>query len=360
MENLVSLANLKEEFRDKKIFITGHSGFKGIWLSTIFSLVGAKVKGYSLPPEDSLDFFQLLKDNSSVQHVFADIRDRGRLHDELEQFQPDYIFHLAAQPLVLRSYKEPEYTFDVNVTGTVNLLTGLKNVSVPCTVVISTTDKVYENRETDVLYNENDRLGGYDPYSASKASAEIAIQSIRNSFFHPDKIASHQKAIAVGRAGNVIGGGDWSANRIVPDIVRSLMKNDPILLRNPNAIRPWQHVLEPLSGYIQLAIAASNDPLRFGTAFNFGPTADDHLPVVKLTEKSIRVWGSGSYELEDSAAKPHEAGILKLDITKAKNELSWTPKLNSDQAIEWTIEWYKQSPEKRAEFTLEQIENFFQ
>lgn len=359
MENLVKIAEIKEALRDKKVFVTGHSGFKGTWLTAILHLMGAQVKGYSLPPEDSASFFNLFPGKIQVEHVFADIRDVERLNMEVKQFAPDYIFHLAAQPLVLRSYREPAYTFDVNVTGTVNLLHALTSLDSPCSTLVTTTDKVYENKEQHVLYKEGDRLGGHDPYSASKACAELAIQSMRDSYFSAATFSKHRQSIAVGRAGNVIGGGDWSQNRIVPDIARSLIKEETILLRNPEAIRPWQHVLEPLMGYIQLAIASGAEPAKFGCAFNFGPHPSDHLRVEELTKEALKAWGSGGYTVTADTNKPHEAGILQLDITKAAAELNWTPKLDAKQAIKWAIDWYKQEPEQQAAFTLQQIDDYF-
>ena len=237
MENLV---NLRSWYEGKKVFVTGHTGFKGAWLTAVLHSLGARVKGYALEPDNRNGLFGVLEPLQLVDSVIADIRDPERLHKELRDFAPDYVFHLAAQPLVRRSYEIPAETFEVNVTGTAHLLEGVSRLDHPCRVIVITTDKVYENKETDTLYREEDLLGGYDPYSASKACAELVVSSFRHSFFNPATVAVHQKAIASARAGNVIGGGDWSKDRIIPDVVRSLAGNGTIEVRNPAAVRPWQ------------------------------------------------------------------------------------------------------------------------
>jgi CDP-glucose 4,6-dehydratase len=261
---------------------------------------------------------------------------------------------------VRRSYEIPAETFDVNAVGTANLLEVMNGLSKKCTAIIITTDKVYENKEINYYYTEEDVLGGYDPYSASKAAAEIVVSSFRNSFFNPAKYATHQKAIASVRAGNVIGGGDWSRDRIIPDIVRSLQAGEPVAVRNPKAVRPWQHVLEPLSGYLQAGMLLHEEPVNYSGAYNFGPLPEDHLPVKDLVETAINCWGSGTWSDRSDATQPHEAGLLKLSVNKAKQVLNWEPKLNSKTAIEWTINWYRQAPEDRFTYTVEQIKNFGQ
>lgn len=350
--------NLETIYKNKKIFLTGHTGFKGSWLMAWLEILGAQVKGYALPPEYSNGLFGLLQEKSKAQSVLADIRDKERLKTELLSFEPDYVFHLAAQPLVRRSYQIPSETFDVNVTGTANVLEVVHQLKNKCTVVAITTDKVYENKEKDLLYTEEDALGGYDPYSASKACAEIVISSFRNSFFHPEKYDRHQKAVASVRAGNVIGGGDWSADRIIPDIVRSLQAGRPIDVRNPSAIRPWQHVLEPLGGYLKLGALLNEEPQAYSKAYNFGPLPQDHLTVREVVEKAISTWGSGEWNNASESNQPHEAGILKLDISRAKKELGWMPKLDSSTAIDWTINWYKQPMESQAVYSLQQINTY--
>lgn len=353
-------ASIYNYYKGKKIFVTGHTGFKGAWFITWLQLLGAQVKGYALEPEDENGLFQIIRDKIPFVNVIADIRDKATLEKALLEFEPDFIFHLAAQALVRRSYQIPSETFEVNVIGTSNLLEAVTKLPGKCSVVVVTTDKVYENKEINYLYKEDDVLGGYDPYSASKAAAEIVISSFRNSFFNTARYASHEKAVVSARAGNVIGGGDWSKDRIVPDIVRALQSEAPISVRNPAAVRPWQHVLEPLSGYLTAGMMADQDPETFSGAYNFGPLPHDHLPVKDLVETAIDCWGKGKWTDASDASQPHEAGLLKLSIEKATSVLHWTPKLHSRQAIEWTINWYKQAPETALEYTLQQIKNYQQ
>ena len=353
------LNQLSSYYKGKKIFVTGHTGFKGGWLLGCLHLLGAKVKGYALEPEYKNGIFELIQTNQDCESIIADIRNKEKLQSEIESFQPDYIFHLAAQPLVRRSYEIPAETIEVNVTGTANLLEAVIKLQKKCTIVAITTDKVYENREKNILYEENDVLGGYDPYSASKACAEIVVSSFRNSFFNPKNYETHQKAIASARAGNVIGGGDWNTDRIIPDIVRSLQQEKVIGVRNPKSIRPWQHVLEPIIGYLILGGLLNEKPKKFSKAYNFGPLPKDHLTVKQLVKIAIRNWGNGKWENISMPEQLHEAGLLKLDISRAKKELGWKPKLNSEQAIKWTIDWYKQPIVKQAEFTFKQIRDYF-
>jgi CDP-glucose 4,6-dehydratase len=358
MENVVMLQQLQNYYKGKKVFITGHTGFKGSWLTALLHSSGATIKGYALEPEYNECLFNLQKPLNICESIIADIRNKEKLSNEILSFQPDYIFHLAAQPLVRRSYAIPAETFEVNVAGTANLLEVLNKLTGKCTAVIITTDKVYENKEQDILYNEEDVLGGHDPYSASKACTEIVVSSFRSSFFPVKNYNSHKKAIASARAGNVIGGGDWSTDRIVPDIVRSLKQSKVIEVRNPNAVRPWQHVLEPLTGYLLLGGLMNEQPQQYSRPYNFGPYPEDHLTVKDLVQLSIATWGKGEWKDASDTSQPHEAGLLKLDISNAIQQLKWTPKLNAANAIEWTINWYKQPVTSQADFTFEQIKNY--
>lgn len=341
MENLVIMDLLKETYQNKRVLLTGHTGFKGSWMLAWLHLLGCEVKGYALVPEHPEDLFNVIRGDTLCQSIIADIREKERLEQEILTFQPDFIFHLAAQPLVRRSYQNPLETYETNVMGTAYLLEAIKKLEKPCSVVLITTDKVYENKEWVYPYRENDRLGGYDPYSASKAAAEVVISSYRNSFFNINEYYNHQKGIAVGRAGNVIGGGDWSEDRLIPDIVKSLKEKKKIIVRNPSAVRPWQHVLEPIRGYLQLGAKLAIEPIQFSQAYNFGPYMADTLTVGEVVNKAIDIWGEGEAGVQQNDKAPHEAGLLKLDINKAVNELQWYPKLTAEQAIQTTIDWYK-------------------
>ncbi|MFT3934706.1 MAG: CDP-glucose 4,6-dehydratase [Chitinophagaceae bacterium] len=358
METVVNLRQLQTHYKGKRVFITGHTGFKGAWLMALLHTLGASVKGYALAPEYEQGLYTLLEPLQIGESVIADIREKEKLAKEIEKFNPHFIFHLAAQPLVRRSYKIPSETFEVNAIGTANLLESLIDRKEKCTVVVITTDKVYENKELNVLYKETDRLGGYDPYSASKACTELVISSFRNSFFNPADFSNHQKNIVSARAGNVIGGGDWSDDRIVPDIVRYLQQQKEIAVRNPNAIRPWQHVLEPLTGYLLLGALLSESATQYSPAYNFGPLPADHLTVKELVETAIECWGTGTWKDTSDKNQVHEATLLQLDISLALKELLWQPKLTASQAIAWTIDWYKQPKQNQADFTFQQIKNY--
>ena len=335
------LTKLKSFYEGKKVFITGHTGFKGAWLTFWLYSLGANVKGYALAPVRHQDLFNQMNGDSLCTSVIGDIRDQNRLETELLSFQPDIVFHLAAQPLVIQSYNEPELTYETNVMGTAYLLKSIKALNKKCTCVLITTDKVYENKEWYYPYREEDVLGGYDPYSSSKAASELLIKSYRASFFNIKDFDKHKKAIAVARAGNVIGGGDWSDNRIIPDIIRALMIKNKVSVRNPHAVRPWQHVLEPLGGYLLLGMNLDKDPIAFSEAWNFGPLLADTFSVESLVKKAIAIWGEGVFEIHNSDIKLHEAGLLRLDISKAQAMLSWKPTMTCDQAIQMTINWYK-------------------
>ncbi|TDN35802.1 CDP-glucose 4,6-dehydratase [Hymenobacter sp. UV11] len=360
MENLVTM-DLQATYQGKKVFLTGHTGFKGAWLLQWLRLLGAEVKGYALAPEQAEDLYNLLAGDTLCESVIADLRDAVRLEQEILSFQPDFIFHLAAQPLVRLSYEIPAATFTVNAIGTAHVLDAVRKLAKPCSVVLITTDKVYENKEWLYPYRETDRLGGYDPYSASKACAELVINSYTQSFFNPATFEQHQKGIASARAGNVIGGGDWAKDRIIPDIVRALRTSQPVTVRNPQAVRPWQHVLEPLGGYLLLGAQLAGKPLEYGGSWNFGPYAEDNKVVEELVQAALRIWGSGTYEKPVLTGQPHEAGLLKLDISKAVSQLSWKPQYTADAAIAETLHWYKfyqEEPAAIQQFTIGQINAF--
>jgi CDP-glucose 4,6-dehydratase len=357
----MEVSSLKHIFQGKKVLITGHTGFKGSWLLKVMHLLGAEIKGYALEPLTVNDIYHLIDGDSLCDSVIHDVKDAGRIKKEILEFQPDFIFHLAAQPLVRLSYDIPLETYAVNSQGTANVLDCLRFLEKKCVAVMITTDKVYANMESGRYYAEDDKLGGYDPYSASKACAELIIDSYRNSFFNITKFNDHQKSISVARAGNVIGGGDWSKDRIIPDIVRALEVNQPIKVRNPNSVRPWQHVLEPVVGYIMLAAKQWEEPTRYSGAYNFGPVENDTLPVSRLVEMAIDQWGSGSFEHFKEAQQTHEASLLHLDINKAKRELSWKPEMQAADAIHATIDWYKAFFKSRIsikEFTEKQINDY--
>ncbi|MFV7234938.1 CDP-glucose 4,6-dehydratase [Flavobacterium sp. ZB4R12] len=352
---------LKQTYQGKKVFLTGHTGFKGAWMLKTLSLLGAEVKGYALAPQTKNDLFHLIDGEAICTSVIADLRDKKSLEEAIVSFQPDFVFHLAAQPLVRLSYGIPAETFEVNVIGTANVLDGVRLLVKPCTVVLITTDKVYHNNEWIYPYRENDRLGGYDPYSASKACAELVIDSYRNSFFNIKTYAAHNKAIAVARAGNVIGGGDWSQDRLIPDIAKAFAAENPVVIRNPNSVRPWQHVLEPVIGYLLLGANLASEPIKFSQAYNFGPHLSDALSVEEMLKLAIHSWGKGEYIVEKEEGQPHEAGLLKLDISKAISELKWLPKMNAKMAVSMTMDWYSEFVKNKNginQFTLLQITDY--
>jgi CDP-glucose 4,6-dehydratase len=303
-------------------------------------MLGASVKGYSLKPEKESLFNQVKKD-LKCKTVFADIRDRKKLEKELLSFEPDFVFHLAAQSLVRPSYQIPIDTFEINAIGTANILDAIRKLKKSCAAVIITTDKVYENNESGKAFLESDPLGGYDPYSASKACAEIVTSSFTNSFFNLKGYKSHKKAIATARAGNVIGGGDYSKDRLIPDIYKALKEDVSVKIRSPKSVRPWQYVLEPLSGYMQLAALMAQEPQKYSSAYNFGPEPRDILDVETIVKSAIKAFGKGNYKIEELKNMPHEAKLLSLNISKAKSNLGWKPMLNSKQAITKTMLWYK-------------------
>ena len=327
----------------RTVLVTGHTGFKGAWLSTWLLALGARVVGYALQPPTDPSLFEAAGLASRLVHVHGDVRDRAHVAATVAEHRPDFVFHLAAQPLVLDSYREPFETFETNVMGTLAVLEALRGVSYPCTAVIVSTDKCYENREWDYGYREIDALGGHDPYSASKAAMEIALASYARSFFTPGVAAGAAVRLASARAGNVIGGGDWSQNRIVPDIIRGLADGRSIAVRNPDAVRPWQHVLEPLSGYLWLAARLSQpDGQGLAGAWNFGPNPVVTATVRDLVEASVRAWGSGQWQDVSSAGdRPHEAQRLSLSIDKAQAHLGWRPVWDFGDTVANTVSHYR-------------------
>jgi len=345
MEDLEVMSNtlklLKSTYKGKKVFLTGHTGFKGSWMLSTLSYLGADIKGYSLSPNTDPNIYDFISGNHYCESVIADINDFERLRTEILNFKPDFIFHLAAQPLVRESYQNPLYTFHTNAIGTLNVLESLKGLPSKCMVVCVTTDKVYQNNEWQYPYREEEPLGGYDPYSASKAMAEIGISSYTNSFFNSKNVEEHQKFIVSARAGNVIGGGDWSKDRIIPDVVNALNNGESISVRNPNAVRPWQHVLEPVIGYLILGAKLSETNKGLSKAYNFGPNPQDTFTVGQLVEMAIKIWGKGEWYHPYLENQPHEANLLKLDISKAGVELNWHPIWDAKTAISQTLEWYK-------------------
>lgn len=356
----MNLDFLKQAFNNKRVFLTGHTGFKGAWMLQVLHLLGADIKGFSLAPENDDDLYGQIKgDELCCASVITDLRDLPTLHGEMVRFQPHYVFHLAAQSLVRRSYESPSDTFLVNTQGTVHVLEALRHMPGACNALMITTDKVYENLERGHAFTEDDKLGGYDPYSASKAAAEIVIDSYRRSFFHPDAYSKHSKAIASVRAGNVIGGGDYAEDRIVPDIVRALERGENVKLRNPQSVRPWQHVLEPIGAYLYLAAKMNENAEGLSTAFNFGPEPSDERTVEDLTKIFLEAFGKqGAYQNSVQTNAPHEANLLTLNSSKAKGVLGWKPRLNADEAIRWTADWYADRRDAREKCT-EQIERYF-
>lgn len=326
--------------RGRRVFVTGHTGFKGTWLMTWLSELGATLKGYALAPAGPVTIYEQINGDRRWESVFGDIRDADRLAQEIQRFAPDVVFHLAAQPLVRLSYAQPLETWEVNVMGTANLLNAVRGLSKPCSVVVVTTDKIYENRGTPYLYRETDRLGGHDPYSASKAGTELVAASFRDSFFPLDRLQAHGVTIATVRAGNVFGGGDWADDRLIPDAIRAFSNDQALTIRYPNAIRPWQHVLEPLSGYIALAEALPVDPVTFSAPWNLGPWPQDHLTVYDIASRVATGWGGGRIVIDEHSEHVHEAGVLKLDISKTVDRLGWRPRWSVSEGIERAVRWY--------------------
>jgi len=355
------MENIQERFKNKKILITGHTGFKGSWLTQVLLNWEAKISGISLKPGTKPNLFEAFELEKKVRNNFCDIRDFKKISEIIKKEKPEIVFHLAAQALVKNSYNNPLYTFETNIMGTANILQAIEETNTVRAAIMITTDKVYENKESGLPFKENDKLGGHDPYSASKAATEIVISSYVKSFFSlADYNKKHKTLIASVRAGNVIGGGDWGNDRLVPDLIKGVFKNETIIIRNPDAIRPWQYVLEPLYGYLLLANKLYEGKKEFSGAWNFGPHNKNYLTVEDLTKRALGLLGQGSYETRQGH-DTHEAQLLKLDSNKAKTNLNWEPKLKIDETLQNTFAWYKSfyNKEDIIKLTNNQIISFF-
>ena len=328
-------------WKGRHVLITGHTGFKGSWLSLWLQSMGAKVVGYALTPPTNPSLFEVARVGLGMTSVIGGIRDLAHLQAVLTEHQPEIVIHMAAQPLVRYSYLEPVETYSTNVMGTVNLLEAVRHTKSVKAVVNVTSDKCYENREWAWGYRENEAMGGYDPYSNSKGCAELVTAAYRSSYFSAEKYQEHGVAIASGRAGNVIGGGDWAEDRLIPDMMRAISSGQPVSIRNPHSIRPWQHVLEPLSGYLLLAQKLYEEGSAFGEGWNFGPSDDDAKPVQWILDNLTKTWGDGASWKLDGGDHPHEAHYLKLDCSKAKMRLNWQPRWSLDKAIDQISVWHK-------------------
>ena len=354
-------------WKGRRVFLTGHTGFKGGWLALWLAHLDAEVRGYSLDPHTRPSLFESARIATAVEDIRGDIRDAARLEEALSSFQPEVVFHLAAQPLVRHSYQDPIGTFETNVIGTARVLDAVRRTPSVRAVVSVTTDKCYDNKEWEWPYRETDPLGGYDPYSSSKACAEIVSAAFRQSYFPVDKLGlpgehsgAHGVAVATARAGNVIGGGDWSPDRLLPDLIRGLLSGIPVLIRNPYAVRPWQHVLEPLRGYLMLAQALLTHDPRYATAFNFGPHEADARPVSWIADRLVSRWDGAAGWVRDTSPTPHEAHHLKLDSSRARARLGWAPALSLETALEYLVDWYRawHADHDMQAVTLEQIAQY--
>jgi CDP-glucose 4,6-dehydratase len=344
-------------YRDRSILVTGHTGFKGSWLSIWLNELKANVIGYALDPYTKNDNFVVTNLSDKIKDIRGDIRDFKKVTSVFDKHRPEIVFHLAAQSLVRTSYREPRLTYETNIMGTVNVLEAARKCDSVKAIVIITSDKCYENREWIWGYRERDPVGGYDPYSSSKGCAELVVSAYNNSFFNFKRSCEYKAAVASVRAGNVIGGGDWADDRLIPDCMKSLKVQKPVKIRNPNAIRPWQHVLEPLNGYLLLASKLFEDPKEYVGAWNFGPSDDAMISVKDLIEKVLRYWGNGIWIDVSNDEQPHEAQLLKLDISKARYLLEWKPKLNIDTTIKMVVDWYKKD-NINYDFDVKQLEEF--
>ncbi|HEY3375060.1 MAG TPA: CDP-glucose 4,6-dehydratase [Candidatus Aquicultor sp.] len=348
---------LSSFYLDKTVLVTGHTGFKGGWLTTWLKQLGAKVIGFALPPEQGRpNLFEAANVAQGMTSILGDIRDLSEFTRVIGRYSPDIVFHLAAQPLVRRSYREPIETYATNIMGTANILEAVRHTPSVRAVVVITSDKCYENREQIWGYREHDPMGGYDPYSSSKGCAELIVKAYRSSFFN----AEGRVGVATARAGNVLGGGDWAEDRLVPDIIRALASDEPIIIRHPEAIRPWQHVLEPLHGYLMLGEQLYKKGALFAAGWNFGPSDDDATPVGDIVERMISYWGSGEFII-DKLDNLHEANYLKLDCSKARAKLGWKPELTIDDCLKLTVAWYRaylKDPASVPDMTTGQINDY--
>jgi len=358
MENLVTQSPRNAPWRGVRVFVTGHTGFKGGWLALSLARQGAIVRGYALAPSTSPSLFETARIAETVEDLRGDIRDPAPLVAAMREFAPEIVFHLAAQPLVRLSYADPIGTYATNVMGTAHLLEAVRNTPSVRAAVVVTSDKCYENREWHWGYRESDPLGGYDPYSSSKACAELVCAAYRQSFFSSP--APAKTLLATVRSGNVIGGGDWSQDRLIPDLIRGFLAQEPVLIRRPGSIRPWQHVLEPVAGYLALGARLLAGESSLATAWNFGPSDDDAWPVSRIADVMAHRWGNGASWAVDPAPSVHEATHLKLDAGKARAELGWRPQLRLQSALAWIADWYRawQACADMQAFTLNQIAEY--
>jgi len=328
-------------WKNKKVLITGHTGFKGAWLSLWLQDLGAKVIGISLDSPTTPSLYEQANVAKGMISLRQDIRNGEAIKQLFQQHKPEIVFHLAAQPLVRLSYREPVETYEINVMGTLHVLEGIRSVDSVRSAVMITTDKCYQNKEWVWGYRETDTLGGHDPYSSSKGAAELLISSYRNSYFPQDKYSEHKTAIASARAGNVIGGGDWAEDRLIPDIIKAFKNNETVIIRNPKSTRPWQHVLEPLSGYLKLAEQLEKNGDQYAEAWNFGSAEIDARPVQWIVEKMAKLWGENANWINDKSEHPHEANYLKLDCSKAHMKLNWYPRWDLSETLLRIVEWHK-------------------
>lgn len=361
---VILMENLQKFFKNKKVLITGHTGFKGSWLTEVLLSWGARVAGVALRPSTKPNLFEVLALKKRIRNYFIDVRDFEKIKRIFLLEKPEIVFHLAAQAIVRDSYDDPLYTFETNIMGTANVLQAAREAKTVRAVILATTDKVYSNKENNHRYRENDGLGGYcDPYSGSKAAAEMIISSYINSFFNPkERGRKHRTLLASVRSGNVIGGGDWGRERLIPDVVRAVFHgNRKVTIRNPESVRPWQYVLEPLRGYLILAKKLYEGKAVFSGAWNFGPTESGHLTVRKLIERTLKLLGRGSYVVKPDASSKVESHLLKLDNAKARKLLRWTPTLSINEALAWTMQWYSDfyQGEDIRKISKQQIKSFF-
>jgi CDP-glucose 4,6-dehydratase len=350
-------------YKGKRVLVTGYTGFKGSWLCLWLKELGAEIAGYALQPPTNPNHFDLL--HLDIFSIIGDIRDSEKLAKAIKAYQPEIVFHLAAQSLVRSSYKNPVETFETNIMGTINVFEACRNVDFVKAIVNITSDKCYENKEWVWGYRENDPMGGYDPYSASKGCAELITNTYRNSFFNPLNFQSSNSftspvLLASARAGNVIGGGDWAEDRLIPDIMRAISKNERVIIRNPKATRPWQHVLEPLSGYLMLGQALLEGKKGFAEGWNFGPNDEGSISVQEVVEHIKEIWGKVNYEIQTNTDKPYEANFLKLDCSKVRIKLKWRNVWDAQETFTKTVEWYKNYYTNKTVSSIDDLKSYIQ